>query len=415
MELQQALLAAGEALLIGFLIGAQREASREETEQQPGVRDFALISLVGALCAFIGSDWIAVAALIALASLLAVYRYQTVGRSGITTEMAAVATFFLGYAAATTRIPSATLLAVSLTIAVLFLLSAKAVLHQLVRKTITETEFQDTIRFLALVFVIYPVLPVQPLGPYGFFDARKVWLFVILVCSISYFGYFLRKFAGDRIGTRLAGVLGGIASSTAATAAFARMSRTDEEVRGEGSAIIANALQFPRVLILLYLLNVELAQACQWVLLAMTAAGAATAMVYWRDEGTAVHAGPIMSNPFSLAPALKFGLLLTVILFVSRAALHSFGRGSVQWIGAIAGLADADAVLLPVAELFGQGAISIAAASGAVLLALAANAVMKSIIASTGGSRPFARRLLASFAGMFVAGTAAWIVQAILV
>jgi hypothetical protein len=50
MALHQALLAAAEVLLIGFLIGAQREASRDETEQQPGVRDFTLIALLGAFC-----------------------------------------------------------------------------------------------------------------------------------------------------------------------------------------------------------------------------------------------------------------------------------------------------------------------------------------------------------------------------
>lgn len=43
MPFHQALLAAAEALLIGFLIGAQWEASREETEQQAGVRDFTFL------------------------------------------------------------------------------------------------------------------------------------------------------------------------------------------------------------------------------------------------------------------------------------------------------------------------------------------------------------------------------------
>ena len=116
MELHQAFLAAGEALLIGFLIGAQREVSREETEQQPGVRDFTLIALVGAFCGFIDRDWVIAAALLAVVSLLAVYHHRTVGRSGITTEIAAVATFFLGYLTATPRIQNGTLLAVALTV-----------------------------------------------------------------------------------------------------------------------------------------------------------------------------------------------------------------------------------------------------------------------------------------------------------
>ena len=186
MELHRTLLAAAEALLIGFLIGAQREASREETEQQPGVRDFTLIALVGAFCGLVDSDWVIAASLLAVVGLLAVYHQRTTGRSGITTEIAAVATFFLGYLAATTRVPDGMLLAVALTVIVIFVLAAKTALHVFVRKTITAAEFNDTVRFLALVFVIYPVLPNEPIGPYDFFDARKVWMFVILVCSVSY-------------------------------------------------------------------------------------------------------------------------------------------------------------------------------------------------------------------------------------
>lgn len=413
MELHRTLLAAAEALLIGFLIGAQREASREETEQQPGVRDFTLIALVGAFCGLVDSDWVIAASLLAVVGLLAVYHQRTTGRSGITTEIAAVATFFLGYLAATTRVPDGMLLAVALTVIVIFVLAAKTALHVFVRKTITAAEFNDTVRFLALVFVIYPVLPNEPIGPYDFFDARKVWMFVILVCSVSYFGYFLSKFAGVRAGAKLAGVLGGIASSTAATAAFARSSKSsmEEAPHAAGAAVIANAIQFPRILLLLYLFDAGLARACQWILLPMAAAGAAVALVYWRGAAPPVTSHPLMRNPLSVTPALKFGVLLTVILFLSKVSLETFGRQSVQWLGAIAGLADADAILLPVTELHRQANITTPAAAAAVLLALAANAFTKSVIAVTGGTPQFARRVLVAFLCMFAVGGAVWLAQ----
>lgn len=411
MELHRSLLAAAEALLIGFLIGAQREAAREEAERQPGVRDFTLIALVGAFCGLLDSDWVIVAALLALASLLAVYHHRTAERSGITTEIAAVTTFFLGFLTTTRRVPDGTLLAVALMVVVIFILGAKPALHVFVRRTITETEFRDTIRFLALVFVIYPVLPAEPLGPYGFFDARKVWMFVILVCSVSYFGYFFSKFAGGKAGTRVAGVLGGIASSTAATAAFARLSKspTEEAPHGACAAIIANAIQFPRILLLLYLFDATLARACQWILLAMAAAGGAFALGCWRGPAPAVSSHPPMRNPLSLAPALKFGALLTGILFISKASMAGFGWQSVQWLAAVVGLADADAILLPVAELHRQEMIAPAAAVAAVLLALAANALTKCVIAATGGTRQFATRVFLAFVCMFAAGGAVWL------
>jgi uncharacterized membrane protein (DUF4010 family) len=87
-------------------------------------------------------------------------------------------------------------LSIGATIVVVAFLEAKAWLHKLVRETITEREFNDTLIFLALILVIYPVLPEGQFGPYGFIEPRKIWLFVILVSSISYVGYFLEKFLG---------------------------------------------------------------------------------------------------------------------------------------------------------------------------------------------------------------------------
>ena len=47
--------------LMGFLIGAQREAS--QGEGHPGVRDFVLIALIGAVCGLLQNPWLTVAAL----------------------------------------------------------------------------------------------------------------------------------------------------------------------------------------------------------------------------------------------------------------------------------------------------------------------------------------------------------------
>ena len=128
-------------------------------------------------------------------------------------------------------------------------LEAKRSLHKLVRETITEVEFNDTLRFLAIIFIVYPILPAGEFGPYQFLAPRKIWAFVILVSSVSYAGYFLQKFLGAKRGLKLAGVLGGLASTTAATASFARSSSDEPENRllYAQAAVIANAMQFPRL------------------------------------------------------------------------------------------------------------------------------------------------------------------------
>ena len=84
--------------------------------------------------------------------------------------------------------------AVAIAIILTLFLEARRRLHRFFRETITEIEFNDTLRFLALIFVIYPILPDRHFGPYGFFQPRHIWMFVILVSSISYAGYFFEKF-----------------------------------------------------------------------------------------------------------------------------------------------------------------------------------------------------------------------------
>src|SRR5512140_3532675 len=87
-----------EALLIGFLIGAQREVS--QGEGHPGVRDFVLIALIGAVCGLLQNPWLIAASLLSVTAMLAVFYFQVRQRSGITTEMAALATYCLGFLAA---------------------------------------------------------------------------------------------------------------------------------------------------------------------------------------------------------------------------------------------------------------------------------------------------------------------------
>ena len=395
----------GEALLIGLLIGAQREAHSDEP--QAGVRDFILIALTGGVCGVLGQAWLTGSALFAIALLLAVFHYQAKGRTGITTEMAAVAAFALGYLTATPGLQLGAPLAIGVTIVVVVFLEAKASLHKLVRETITEHEFNNTLSFLAVVFVIYPVLPEGQFGPYGFFEPRKIWLFVILVSSISYIGYFLEKFLGTAKSLKFTSILGGLASTTAATAAFAR-SAADEPQKMRlyaQSTVIANAIQFPRVSALLYIVNPQLAVASVAPMAIMAAAGLGFGFLAGRGATEATGAdGLHIGNPFRLLPALKFGAVFTAILFATKVAAIKVGGGALYWTSALAGSFDVDSVSVSVADLLSSGKVQLWMALTAVMIALGMNAVFKTGIAFfTGGAR-FGWRVAAGFAVMFGAG-----------
>ena len=402
-----------EALLIGFLIGAQREASHGE--RHPGVRDFVLIALTGGVCGLLQNPWLTVASLVSITALLGVYYFHISERAGITTEMAAIATFALGVLVATPASPLGAPLAIGIAVVVVAFLEAKRGLHTLLRETITETEFDGTLRFLALIFIIYPILPEGAYGPYQFFSPRRVWLFVILVSSISFLGYFLEKFLGARRGLRLAAVFGGLASTTAATASFARSSAEQPGAARfySQATILANAIQFPRVLAILYVVNTQLAQACLVPLGIMAGAGLALGLVAARDAEVEPAAGVAgLRNPFRLLPALQFGGLFALILLVTRVAAAGFGQSGFLLSSALGGSVDVDAVAVSTADFSAKGGIAPAAGALAVILALAANAVLKSALALSAAGWAFTRRLAEAFAVMIGAGILAWLLVA---
>ena len=147
----------GEAMLIGLIIGVQRELSGGA---HAGLRDFLLIGLAGGVCGLVQNSWLTAASLLSIAVLLAVYDINLGQvRTGVTTEMAAVATFCLTYLTTMPNYPIGAPLAIGTAILVVVFLETKQGLQKLLRETITEEELNGTLRFLAVVLVIYPLLP----------------------------------------------------------------------------------------------------------------------------------------------------------------------------------------------------------------------------------------------------------------
>lgn len=400
----------GESLLIGLIVGIERESDRDE--RHAGLRDFISIGLAGGLCGLLAQPLITVAGLLSITSLLWLFRFQTAGRTGITTEIVGVATFLLCVLTATPGLTWGTPLAIALTVILALFLEAREPLQKFFRETVTESEYFDTLRFLAVVFVILPVLPDGGFGPYEFFNPRKVWLFVILVCSISYLGYFLQKFLGESQGLRLTAVLGGIGSTTAATTSFAEQA-AEEPHRAKELAIatvLANTIQFPRVQALLWILGGPLAAACLPVLAAMTVAGfVLTLLLARRTMQVAEHPGPmIIRNTFRLMPAVQFGLLFALVRLIARAGTQEFGQAGLFASSAIGGSFDVDAIAVTLSGMLRDGKAVQQSAVAALLIALAANGLLKTAVAYRKGGTAFGHRVAFGFAAMFVAGVAAW-------
>src|SRR5580693_1179764 len=301
------------ALVIGFLVGRTREPS-PDSPPRPGMRDFLIIALVGAVAGHVGNPAVAIALFVGTIGAVLVMRAHHPKRNGITTELAAVATFALAALCLTADRP----FGAGLGIVLAAILAERDELRYFVRDTISDREYIDTLSFLALIFIIYPLLPTGHYGPFGFFAPREIWLFVILVSGVSYVGYFLTKFAGSERGALLTAIVGAIASTTAYTTGVSRAVAESpaSAVSAARYALIANSILFPRMLLLVVLISPTLAIAASPAFAAMMLAGFAVAILLAAApaKGKKGHtvADSTFRNPFSIRPALEFGVVFTI-------------------------------------------------------------------------------------------------------
>ncbi|WP_242470317.1 DUF4010 domain-containing protein [Thiococcus pfennigii] len=120
----------------------------------------------------------------------------------------------------------------------------------------------------------------------------------------------------------------------------------------------------------------------------MTLVTAAPAFLLWwwrgrADAGTAPHVG----NPLSLGLALRFGLLLALVMLLGRLAVESFGDAGVLVLAVVSGVADLNAITLSVAEM-DSATLAPSVAVLAIVAATTANALFKTAVcASIGGLR----------------------------
>jgi uncharacterized membrane protein (DUF4010 family) len=342
-----------------------------------------------------------------------VMRLQHPERNGITTELAAVATFALGALCLTADRQ----LGAGLGIVLAAILAERDQLRNFVRTAISDREYIDTLSFLALIFIIYPLLPTGSYGPFGFFEPRKIWLFVILVSGVSYVGYFLTKFTGGERGALLTAIVGAIASTTAYTTGVSQAVKDAPEtaVPAARYALIANSILFPRMLLLVAVVSPTLAIAASFAFAAMMFAGFASAVVLARepakkDKKSRETVDSSFRNPFSIRPALQFGVVFTLVLLVTRIAKNYAGYGGQMVVSAISGLVDVDAISLTLAGFVQAGTSAARDAVIGMTLAAGVNAIFKSAIARTSHQPAFYLRLMAGFVIMFAVGAAAIVI-----
>ena len=394
------------AALGGTAVGLERQWSGHAdgpAARFGGLRTFTMLGAVAGLSGWLWISSLTLPAAILLAGAVAIVAaaYAAASRQDIdaTTEVAALVVLAAGFLAGT----GALRLASGIVALTCLLLVEKSRLHALVRR-FDDIGLRAAARFAVMALVVLPLLPEGPFGPAGGVRPRALWALVLFFSGLSFLGYLARRLVGPGHGYLLAGLLGGLISSTNVTFTFARSSRIDPAMARALAfgTVAANAVLYPRVLVALAVLNGSLVMpaipyvALPALLAALIAAIGARGP---REHPSAEHAS---ANPLQLSAALQMVLLFQGVLFAVHLARETWGASGVLTSAAVLGLTDVDALTMSMARDVAYS-VSPDVAALAIAIGILANTALKLGIALVFGSRRFRRIAGISLGAMIVA------------
>ena len=427
------LLRLGLSFIIGAIVGLEREyqhdekGSKRKRANSMGIRTYSLISFLGGLCGYLVLSGNPLAWFVAGTTgfmIVANYILSSIHTHdhGPTSEMGAVATFFIGTLLFIPAFPLALVFAT--TLIVTFLLSRKDEIKSLTHN-LHRAETNAFVMYGVIAFVILPFLPntwirlgdltlllqlasayhipiaqfasIELLNPY------RLWLVVTLITGIDLLGYLLQKILGGQKGWLLAAVTGGFISSTASTLALAQRSKkTTHTIALVTAAVLANTTSFVQMMLLVLPLNAAFFTYSSLFFAILLASGVIVSIVLNIRAGQGSQPLPSGTSVFSLHSALKFALIFSLIRSGSQLARQLFGESGVIITSAFGAIAGMDAIVITIADMAGKS-LTFSNALIALVVANTVNLGTKILYAKTNGSPAFFRLFAISVSVIIVA------------
>jgi uncharacterized membrane protein (DUF4010 family) len=396
------------AMFGGAAVGVERERSGHLKGQEgrfAGVRTFTLLGGLGGGAGWLYTGnllWLGVV-LLASGAMVALLAYAAASREHDidgTTEVAALVTLMSGVFAGAGQVR----LAGAIIAVTVLILAEKSRVHDFVDR-MDEMAMRAAIRFTVMAVVILPMLPEGPYGPLGGFRPRELWMLVLFFSGLSFVGYMARMFVGARQGYLLAGLLGGIVSSTSVTLTFARASRTEDQHVGAPlgyGAIGACTVMFVRIVAVTAVLSMPLMIALLPYIAAPFLVGLVGVLIGWRRPQEERREIQTHQNPLQFSAALQMAILFQVVMFVVDAVRAMWGDVGMIVSGALLGFADVDALLLSMAKTASTSGIA-AASAIAVVAGVLSNTLLKLGFALAVSRPPFRRVVGLGLGAMAVA------------
>jgi len=397
----------GISLGLGLLVGLQRERTESALA---GIRTFPLITVLGTVAALLGESlggWVVGLGFAALAAVVVmgnVVRLQAERVDpGLTTEVA----MLLMYGVGAYLVVGQPAVAIVVGGGTAVLLQLKKPMHRWVDR-IGDDDLRAIMRFVVITLVILPVLPNRDYGPYDVLNPYEIWWMVVLIVGLSLAGYLAFKLFGERTGTALAGILGGLISSTATTVTYAQASRATPRSSRVAAVVvlIASSVVFARVLVEIGAVAPGIFATAGPPLAAMFGFMVLLSVGVWFLGRSEESTAPSHENPSELKSALIFGFLYALVLLAVAAAEEHLGDRGLYAVAFLSGLTDMDAITLSTAQLAKDARIEVDTAWRLILVASLSNLLFKLGIVAVLGNRRLLLRVGAYFAVAAAGGLA---------
>ncbi|WP_038889856.1 MgtC/SapB family protein [Vibrio campbellii] len=398
------------ALLLGAIVGTQRGwvmRNNVEGSRVAGIRTFSLVGLLGGLVGILANIYtplllgFALIALVILACIAFVIQQRKSEDISITGVVSLVITFVLGSLA----VSGEPVLAAAAAVITAVVLDNKRELHQALQR-LQEYELDAALRLLLISIVLLPLLPNQAYGPWKALNPYEIWWMVVLIASISFVGYFAIKIGGAKRGILFTSVFAGLSSSTALTLQFSHLSREQANISPllASGILLSCGTMFPRLLIVLSVINPQLVTLLGPIVLVMMAALYLPAWWIWRrSEVEQIEQPNKQTNPLALQSALFFGVVLAVIMLLSHALSDLFGSAGVLILSMLSGITDVDAISLALGRQSTQ-TLSVETAALGILIAASVNTVVKMGMVVAIGDKALWRRVAPVMVGCVLSG-----------
>jgi len=400
----------GVVIGIGLMIGLEREYSiqRDNDEIFAGARTFPLVALLGFLSGMLTdsiSFWVLVTSFAGVIALVTISYHALTKKNeiGATTEISFLITFILGVLVFAGKVQEAVTSAVLVTL----LLSLKFQFKDLLGR-FSKKDYLDLVKFVIIASVILPILPDSKFGPYGILNPKEIWFVIVLISGVSFAGFIVTKLIGTQKGILVTGFVGGFVSSTVIAWDFSAKSKLDGQNSNLYAAgiILASTVMFLRILVLIFILNLELGKMLTFPALILFFTGLIFCyfLTKRKSDGTEIS-NLKFSNPLNLKKAILLTLFFVALQMIVQFVKEESRKSGIFLISGISGLLDLDAISLTLSK-FGSDSETVRNSSVAVLIAVLSNTFFKLSIAVYKGHNELRKPIFLGFGSMIMAGLA---------